>query len=212
MAKDNEPISVRDLFLVALGNLSPNDFVEVNDFEDIFGDAYFESRKWTRAILGEAYDPHHEANAARHAYHLWSGEQPGFDMLRHEYALGARPITVIESVPFIHVTIAYSQTDQEKQVDPAERAGELASWLLQLPLQFEQEHGGAAQILTTAPKLGEDKVSHWRKRIDAIVDDARVQLIIYKRDPMLSPRRGPRNLTLWFDEDFRENPPRKSTE
>ena len=203
MAQNGDAI-VRDQLLSALGVYTDADFVEVDAFEDLVNDAYFESHQWMSAVLGEKNSPHAEANAAKHSYHLWKGEQPGFDLLRHEYELGGRAIVVTESVPIIHISIRLNPKDLKKKVQPQERATEVGNQVMYRPGGFQPAEGS---LLSTNPALEVSRVKDWRDRVDAIVSEDRVQLIVYKQDPMASP--APRNLTVWFDAEFREDPPRK---
>lgn len=198
-------MSIREELLAALDGYSKDDFVEVDTFEDIVGDAYFESRNWTTRIFGETNDPGNDANATRHFYHIWRGEQPGFDLLRHEYELASRAIVVIESVPIIHITIWLTGDDMEKNKGATSRANELAAWLLGQEVSFKEVQDG---LLSTNADLDEDAIKRWQDRIDARVDEDRLQFIVYKRDPMVSP--APRNLTVWFDPEFRASPPTRS--
>ena len=108
MALEDQTMSMKEDLLSALHAYSAGDYVEVEAFEDIVNDAYFESRNWMTAVFGEAKDPHNEANGARHYYHLWRGEEPGFDLLRHDYELRSRSIVVVESVPIIYVVIRFN--------------------------------------------------------------------------------------------------------
>lgn len=197
-------MSLREQLVSALESYSEDDFVEVAAFEDILGGAYFESREWMTEIFGERNDPHNPANSARHFYHLWRGEDPGFDLLRHTFERQSRSVVVTESVPVIHTEIHFGDRDRERGIEPVGRANAVTSWLLDTLVSFEADGDG---WLSTDPDLPVDGIRHWRQRIDARIGRDTLQLVVYRERPRKTA--GPRNLTVWFDEDFRENPPGK---
>jgi hypothetical protein len=51
----------------------------------------------------------------------------------------------------------------------------------------------------------EKTIEDWKERIDALVDGPTVQMFIYKED--LNSRPKVRNFSVWFDAEFRKNPP-----
>jgi hypothetical protein len=188
----------------ALNRMSPGDFTPVKRLEDIVNDAYFESRHWMREIFGEARDPDADTFEVRHSYFIWRGGAKGFDMLRHQYELDSRAVTVTESVGIIDVAVRLGAAD-DTHMEAAERASRVANWLLRLPasVHFTQD-GSDGWLVSNRENVGK-AIEDWKERIDARVDGHTVQLFIYKEDPNSRPK--VRNFSVWFDADFRKNPP-----
>ena len=111
MMKPETQRLLRTSFHEALTRMPPSDFTPVKRLEDIVNDAYFESRHWMREIFGEVHDPDAGAFKVRHSYYIWRGGERGFDMLRHEYELDSRAVTVTESVGIIDVAVRLGAAD-----------------------------------------------------------------------------------------------------
>ena len=195
---------LRTSFQEALTRMSPSDFTLVKRLEDVVNDAYFESRHWMREIFPAAHDPDAGAFETRHSYHIWRGGERGFDMLRHEYELDSRAITVTESVGIVDVAVQLGTADDAYET-AAERASKSANWLLRLPAEVHFTQGGSGGWLVSNRENAEKAIEDWKERIDALVDKSTVQFFIYKEDPRLRP--AVRNFSVWFDAEFRKNPP-----
>jgi hypothetical protein len=195
---------LRTSFHEALSRMSPAAFTPVKRLEDIVNDAYFESRHWMREIFGEAHDPDAGALEVRHSYYIWRGGERGFDMLRHEFELDSRAVAVTESVGIINVAVRLGPAD-DAHMDAAERASKTANWLLRLPEPVHFTPDGSEGWLVSNRENTEKAIEDWKERIDALVDGSTVQLFIYKEDPNSRPK--VRNFSVWFDADFRKNPP-----
>jgi hypothetical protein len=194
---------LRTSFHEALTRMSPDDFTPVKRLEDIVNDAYFESRHWMREIFGEALDPDAGAFEVRHSYYIWRGGERGFDLLRHQYELYSHAVTVTESVGIVDVAVRSEAADAH--MDAAERASRIANWLLRLPVPVHFAQDGSDGWLVSKHENAEKTIEDWKERIDALVEASTVQLFIYKEEPNARP--AVRNFSVWFDAEFRKNPP-----
>jgi hypothetical protein len=197
---------LRTSFREALSRLSPDQFTPVAKFEDIVNDAYFESRQWMHAVFGNAHDPNNESLHAQHSYYIWRGGQPGFDLLRHRYDLGSRAVMITESAGIIHVAVLLNAADDARRLDDASRASVIANWLLQVPSEIEFVSGTPEGWLVSSAENSEKAILDWKERIYARSRESGVEFLIHKEDPKLRPT--PRNLSVWFDAEFRKHPPK----
>lgn len=197
---------LRISFMAALQRLSPEDFTPVARFENIVDGAYFESRRWMKLVFGNAHDPHNDALRARHSYYIWRGGEPGFDLLRHQYELGSRAVIVTESAGIIHVAVRLGDTDEARRLDADVRASAVANWLLRLPIAIRFVRDPSDGMLISNLENRERGIRDWKERIYAFSGESTVELLIYKEDPMRPP--AARNFSIWFDHEFRNNPPR----
>lgn len=195
---------LRASFHEALLRMPPDDFTPVKRLEDIVNDAYFESRHWMHEIFGEARDPDGGAFEVRHSYYIWRGGGRGFDTLRHQYQFDSRMVTVTESVGIIEVAVRLGPAD-DAHVDAAEQASRIANWLLRLPVPVHFAQEGSDGWLVSNRENADKAIQDWKERIDALVVSSTVQLFIYKEDPNSRPKI--RNFSVWFDAEFRKNPP-----
>jgi hypothetical protein len=201
---------LRTSFREALTRLSPRDFTPVARFEDIVNAAYFESRHWMNAVFGEVHDPNNDALHARHSYYIWRGGQPGFDLLRHQYDLDSRAVTVTESAGIIDVAVRLSDTDEARRLGGEDRASKIANWLLRLPAEIHFVPDSSEGWLVSNAENGEKAIQDWKERIYAISKESAVEFFIYKEDPMLRPEA--RNYSVWFDAEFRKHPPKAASQ
>lgn len=205
IAQETEKL-LRVHFMAALQKLSPENFTPVARFEDIAGAAYFESRHWMNLVFGDAHDPHNKALHAQHSYYIWRGGEPGFDLLRHRYELDSRTVIITEAVGIIHVAVHLGDTDEARRSEAGARASAIANWLLHLPVEIHFVYDSSDGMLISNLENREKNIRDWKERICAISGKSTVELIIYKEDPMRRP--APRNLSIWFDDEFRRNPPK----
>jgi hypothetical protein len=125
-------------------------------------------------------------------------------MLRHQFELDSRAVSITESVGIIAVAVRLGAAD-EAHMDAGERASRIANWLLRLPAPVHFTQDGSDEWLVSNRENAEKTIEDWKERIDALVDGSTVQFFIYKEDPNSRPK--VRNFSVWFDAEFRKNPP-----
>lgn len=203
MPDQNIDRQIRDSFRAVLSRVRPTEFHEVAPFEDVGGEAYFESRRWMLAVFGPDREPHSEALRAKHYFHLWQPPGLDFDLLRHIYQLGARVLTVTESVPLVAVDVRLADDDSAAKLCLPDRASAIANETFQLPRPIRFLHGGAEGSLVNDAGCGERRIDMWTDCIFATSLPEGVRFLIHKRDP--KQRSRPRNFSIWFDDDFRNS-------
>lgn len=209
MTEAETQTSVRLSFREYLTTLTREDFTPVAKLENVVNGAYFESRHWMRLLFDEAHDPDSGKMATRHWYHVWRGPNAGFDLLRHQYELNSRVVTVVESAGLIHISVRLPENDEARRLNAEARAAKIANWLLQLPADMRfvpvREQGWLVSDGATAAHASEP-VRDWSERLYAISHEAVVEIVIYKEEKSVGPT--PRNFSVWFDMEFRKNPPK----
>jgi hypothetical protein len=108
---------------------------------------------------------------------------------------------VIESTSLIAVEAAFNSSDNSSTGSMNDRVSTVANHLFQLVYPIGFVNASSADTLVSRAGCEEHPIVKWTDCILATPLPDRVSFLIHKKDPRQASR--PRNLSLWFDDDFR---------
>lgn len=173
-----DPTEVLQHWIEQIESLRPNDFAAVADFARLESRARTESQQWCGRALSDAANPHAKPLAARHAIHVANGVN--LDLLRHDYTVRDRPVTVFEGINFVIVQIPGRGPWTREAIEAEVRLMLNASqqWRFQFGESIED-----GKVISTNPDVRPGLMPSWTQRADLVVRQGRLYFVVYKRYP-----------------------------
>ncbi len=186
----------RDAFLSAIHSAPTSAFIPIRRLEGLPAEIYFPTAQWQRLILAS---PRSSPNTA---FALATPQRPRlYDLLRHQYRIAGLPITTFECASAFFVRTPRSYIAPLGEIWPQRlRAFAMKALSLRRPPDFSPI---SPHIYSTAPTRHLESLGDWSERIDVVLEEETVGLMIHK---IRSGARNHHELFIdhahWFPESF----------
>jgi hypothetical protein len=178
--------------------IGPEQRVAIPDFESFHSRARTESIDWCRRCLSPLADPHAETTKTDHSYHV--AGRVNLDLLRHQYTVGDRSITVFEGVNFLIVESGGPKDGKwTREAIALAVQGVLGDKLSGPVLKYPTDLIDGA-LISTAPGVDPAMMFSWDDRVDVLLRRGKLYVVCYKRYP---PNLGFLHDAQWFEDELR---------
>ena len=179
MANQDPFAGLRGEYLALVSAARAQRLQPVGDREAFEDRALLDSTTWCRRVLRAAANPHRAENHAVRAYRP-ADARARIDLLEHQLTVGKAELRIYEASPFLLVVVPLAAAER---ADPLAQAARAAQLLLDLPAPvvfLDLPSGTGPRSFSTNPELAPERLRDWRKRVDGVLLDEGLGLIVYK--------------------------------